>query len=345
MQEPPAADITARAARRRGTPRGRVRLLRALGLLAAALAAPHALSQAIAIPPAPGCTALPFAQQLDVGLVRTLAHLPPQALLPRIAGLGIELQRVPSATAERPANPLLLALPVAEPGLLPRAGFEASTQGRAIPRAAECCGMARDTVLIRDTASTYTLLHEVAHLLIQPLGMPPRVDVEQRFAAAFHRLSVYQRRLYDEPARLLDPRWRRDILSAQREAAELLHDRIRIGQSQEAIVEQVLGRCIDETSPYRDAARREEGWRYGLAMVDNAVDVFNTLHASIEFCDDTVQHLHGDLAAGRLTLPEGGALDAGEVAAYAEAARSLRQTLAGTREAIEALKRFYAAAP
>lgn len=200
-------------------------------------------------------------------------------------------------------------------------------------------------MLIRDRATPYTLLHEVAHLLIQPVGRPPPVDVEQRFALAFHRLTVYQRRLYDDPARLLDPRWRRDILGAQQAVADLLHDRIRIGQSQEAIVEQVLGTCIDDGSPYRDPARRAEGWRYGLAMVDNAVDVFNALHASIEFCDDAVRNLLTDLDAGRLAPPAGSALDAAEAAAFSVASSALRQTLAGTRREIESLKRFYVPQP
>lgn len=295
--------------------------------------------------PAPGCTAMPFGQQVDLSLLHALAQTPPEALTARITALGIDLRRVPSATPERPAHPLLLALPEADAGLIARAGFEPGMQGRALPRDAICCGLSRDTVLIRDVASPYTLLHEVAHLLIRPLGLPPRIDVEQAFALAFHRLTVYQRRLYDDPVRLLDPRWRRDILSAQEDAAALLYDRIRIGQSQEAIVEQVLGRCIDASSPYRDAARRAEGWRYGLAMVDNAVDVFNAVHGSIAFCADAVRHLHDDVVAGRLAMPPGGALDAADAVAFAAAADGLRGRLTAAREGIEALKRFYAAAP
>lgn len=322
---------------------GRRRGVRAVWLAGKLALALPALAQAPV--PAAGCTAMPFGQQVDLSLLQALAHAPPDELAARIAALGIDLRRVPSATPERPAHPLLLALPVAEADLIARAGFEPGTQGRAIPRGAACCGLARDTVLIRDVASPYTLLHEVAHLLVQPLGLPPRVDVEQRFTLAFHRLSLYQRRLYDDPARLLDPRWRRDILAAQQEAADLLYDRIRIGQSQEAIIEQTLGRCIDAASPYRDEARRAEGWRYGLAMVDNAVDVFNAIHGSIAFCDDAVRQLHDDLASGRLALPPGGALDAGDVAAFARASEALQRALDGARAGLEALKRFYTPVP
>jgi hypothetical protein len=320
-----------------------LRGLRVFGLCAglAILAPAHAQARQAAA----GCSVLPFGQQLDVTLVRALAHVPPSDLLARIAALGIDVRRVPSAGPDRPPNPLLAPLPAASAALIAKAGFSDGMQGRAIPRHADCCGLARDTVLIRDVAIPYTLLHEVAHLLIQPVGRPPAVDVEQQFALAYHRLTVYQRRLYDDPTRLLDPHWRRDILGAQQAVAGLLHDRIRIGQSQEAIIEQVLGSCIDETSPYRDAARRAEGWRYGLAMVDNAVDAFNAVHASIEFCDDTVRRLLDDLNSGRLALPVGGALDVTEVAAFSAAASVLRQTLAGTRQDIESLKRFYAPLP
>ncbi|NWG74349.1 MAG: hypothetical protein HXY24_07050 [Rubrivivax sp.] len=291
--------------------------------------------------PSAGCTELPFGQELDVGQIRALALTPPEAVLDRIASLGIDVYRVPSAAPRRPANPVLLPLAVADPALLAGAAFESTMQGRAIPRDATCCSVPRDTILIRDTATTFTLLHEVAHLLIRPLGAPPLVDVEQRFALAFHRLTVYQRRLYDDPARLLDPRWRRDIVAAQRETVDLLYDRIRIGQSQEAIVEHVLGRCIDEASPYRDAARAAEGRRYAVAMVDNAIDVFNAVHGSIAFCADAVGGLHGDVEAGRIALPPGTALDAADAAAFSDAAQALQRDLVRTRGDIEALKRFH----
>jgi hypothetical protein len=196
---------------------------------------------------------------------------------------------------------------VASAQLLQQAEFRDSYAGRSIPAGAVCCGLERATVLIRDTAPTYTLLHEVVHLLLVPAdGVALRTDLETRFAVAFHRLNTYQRRLYDDPWRLLAPQWRRDILLALREAANLLFDRLRIGQSQEAIVEKLLAGCIDARSPYHDAARRDEGRRYGEAMVDNAVDVFNVLNAALEFSDDTVRHLRADLAAGRLHTADGG---------------------------------------
>ena len=275
-------------------------LLLACGVLAAAPANAQA--------PARGCLQVPFAQQVDLDTLDALLRAAPSEMLARIAALDIDVLRVPSVRPGRPANPLLAALPEAGDGLLRQAEFHDSYEGRSLPAGAACCGRPRATVLIRDTAPTYTLLHEVLHLLIVPTdGITLRADLETRFALALHRLNVYQRRVYDDPARLLEPLWRRDIAQALRDVTALLFDRLRIGQSQEAIVEKLLAGCIDERSPYFDDARRAEGRRYGAAMVDNAVDVFNALHAALAFCADAVRHLREDVVAGRLDEAAGAA--------------------------------------
>ncbi len=313
-------------------------------LLSIALTLGGLAQGAAADPSSPGaCVPVPFAQQVDVQAVRDLAHETPDRLLARIERFGIDVRRVPAAAPGRPVNPLLAGLPLADPSLLEQAEFRDGYEGRSIPRDAQCCGPGRDTVLIRETASTWTLLHEVVHLLIVPTdGFVPRADLEQRFSLAYRRLQVYQRRLYDDPWRLLDPRWRRDIVDAQRDVAALLFDRLRIGQSQEAIVEQVLAGCIDARSPYFDAARRDEGRRYGTAMIDNAIDVFNTLNASVAHTVETVRHLRDDVAAGVLAQGPDRRLSAADRDAFVAAQREVRDAMARTRDEIETLKRFYA---
>lgn len=292
--------------------------------------------------PEAGCLKLPFAQQVDVQAVLALAQAQPAALLPRIASLGIDVLRVPGAGPDRPPNPLLAGLPLADERLLAQAGFQPGYEGRAIPAGAECCGLKRAAVLIRETASTYTLLHEVVHLLIVPAdGAVMRADLETRFATSFRRLDVYQRRLYDDPWRLLNPLWRRDILQALQDVSALLFDRLRIGQSQEAIAEQVLAGCIDQGSPFFDAARRAEGRRYGEAMIDNAVDVFNALHAATTFGEDTVRQLRADLVAGRIEAGEGGRLTAQDEQAFVAGVQGVRQELERVRREIESLKTYY----
>jgi hypothetical protein len=190
---------------------GRMDALRAgvlQGLLWAALAMVGAGAARAADPPDPGpCVPVPFNQQVDVGAVTALAREAPQRLLARIERMGIDVRRVPAAVPGRPVNPLLAGLPLADARLMQQADFQDTYEGRSVPRGDPCCGPERDTVLIRETASTYTLLHEVLHLMIVPTdGFVLRADLEQRFALAWRRLQLYQKRLYDDPWQLLDPR-------------------------------------------------------------------------------------------------------------------------------------------
>lgn len=321
--------------------RGRRRCLAVLPALALAVTLP--LPRA-AQAQAQGCVRYPFELELDLDVVTALVRTPPAQLMRAIGERGIDVLRVPSQLPGRTPNPLLIPLPEAPAALLARARFLPEYQGRAIPRGSDCCGLARDTVLIRDDASTYTLLHEVVHLLITPAGGHAfRQDVELRFDLALHRLTIYQRSLYNDAWRLMNPLWRRDILAAQREVAELLYERIRIGQSQEAVIERALGGCIVPGSPYFDAQRRDEGRRYAVAMIDNAVDVFNAVHASLVFCEEAVTDLRAEVAAGRVREDAREHLSAADATAFVAESRAIRSTLEPVREAIEALKRLYAA--
>jgi small-conductance mechanosensitive channel len=148
--------------------------------------------------------------------------------------------------------------------------------------------------------------------------------------------------LCDDPTRYLDPRWRRDLLSALEDVLPLLFERIRMGQSQEAIAERVLAREIEARSPYNNAARREQGRAYGARMIDNAVDIFNTTHESIMHAEESIQTLSGDLAAGRTRLPPGGSLTANELRAFVARLGEAKDRLQPVRDEIEALKRYHA---
>lgn len=291
------------------------------------------------------CTRVPFQQQLPVETLLALVNTAPASLIARIVGLGIDVYRVPSASATKPANPTLAPLPEAPPSLRADAAFQDHYEAQAIPADAPCCLLPRPAVLIRDTATVHTLLHEVVHLLLRPAdGSEPAADLELRFAVAFHRLATYQKRLYDDPWRLLDARWRRDILVAQREVAELLFDRIRIGQSQDAVAEHLLARCIDERSPYFDAARQAQGRTYGERMIDNAIDVFNEVQAAVSFNAETVTQLLADSLAGRLDAAPSGPLRPDDARAFTDASVEIQTILQRTRTALEELKRFYGAA-
>jgi hypothetical protein len=285
---------------------------------------------------------VPFAQRLDIGTVRALVATGPAQLLQAIAALGVNVLAVKTPAAQRPPNPLLAAVPPAPEELVRRAEFRDSYEGRLVLRSDPACALERDTILIRDTATGYTLLHELTHSRLEPIDeCPDDGDIELRFAVDLRRLVLYQRRVYDDAFRLLDPRWRHDILGAQGAVAERLFRRIQVGQSQEAIVEKVLAGIIDEGSPYHDAARRAQGLRYGERMIDNAIDLFNLVESGVAFVGETVRHLHAEVRAGR--IPEAPELrlsddDAREVE---QAVAALQPTLARVRGEIVALKRFF----
>ena len=231
----------------------------------------------------------------------------------------------------------------APPELLRQAGFRDSYEGLVVHGGAACCDLPCDTLLIRASASTYTLIHEFVQSLLRPMcALEPDDSVEARFSAAFRRLGVYQRRLFDDPYKLLDPLWRRDILAAQADVARDLYGRIRLGQSQEAIVEKLLSIHIDERRPYFDAARQAQGLSYGELMIDNAIDIFNELQASVAFVAETVQHLRqalrdGSLEPGEQTV----ALEDADVAATRVAVRDIEARMDVVRGELQALKQFF----
>lgn len=296
-------------------------------------------------PPTPALQTFPFSQALDLRAVVEATASPPHAVLATLARWGVDVRVVPAAEGVALRNPVLAGVPAASPELLRQAEFRDSYEGRLVCRGDRCCGLARDTILIRETAPTYTLLHEFIHALLRPLCPAASADdeIEQRFGSAHRRLQLYQRRLLDDPFRLLDPHWRRDILAAQTDVVSDLYDRIRLGQSQEVIAEVLLARHIIEGNPYHDRRRREEGQRYAVAMVDNAIDLFNQVETSIAFVDEAVRHLRAELSAGRIERGDGVQLDDEQAIQVAIELARLRERLAPTREALQQLKALAAA--
>jgi hypothetical protein len=285
----------------------------------------------------------PFGLKLDMAVMEDVVHSPPARLIDAIARQGVRVLRVPAAAPGLARNPLLAPLPAAPAELLKQAEFRDTYQGRVVLRGDPDCDVPVDTILIRDNAPTYTLLHEFVHTRLTPVEIcPPDPGFEMRFTLALHRLDLFMRRLYDDAFRLLDPRWRRDALDALSDVAPMLFRRIQIGQSQEAIAEKVLRRLIDERSPYHDAARRDEGRRYGELMVNNAVDLFNSVHGALGFVRESVQNLREELTSGRIEPVAPEHLSEAEARQTAEAAEQVMRALAPVRREIEVLKAFYA---
>ncbi len=292
--------------------------------------------------PAPRWRVFPFAQKLDMAVVDEVLHTAPAELLAAIARHGVEVRLVRSAAPDRPLNPLLATLPEAAADLVQRAEFLETYEGRVILRGNPFCRVPRDTILVRDTASSYTLLHEFVHVRLQPSEeCGDEGDIELQFNVDLRRLLLYQRRLLDDPYRLLDPQWRQDILAAQAAVADKLFRRIQIGHSQEAIVEKVLSVAVDERSPYHDAARRAQGLRYAQAMIDNAIDLYNTVESAVAFVQEAVANLREEVRAGRIEATGTLRLTETDAQSAARAGRDIGQTLARVRAEMLVLKQFH----
>ena len=293
-------------------------------------------------PPQWAYQTFPFAQALNVDAVYEVTHSTPENLIETIRRWGVDIRLVRSEAPERPLNPLLAELPLAAPELVRQAGFRESYEGLVFYGGSTFCAPGRSMILIRDTASSYTLIHEFVQSLLRPIcaGEPDDI-LETRFGAAFRRLVIYQRRLNDDPYRLLDPLWRRDILAAQADVAQDLYHRIRLGQSQEAIVEKLLSVYIDERSPFFDASRRAQGLLYGEVMINNAIDLYNALNESVMFVEESVRGLRQMLRAGAIQPGEGVALTDDDEAFVVKSARQVQAHMAVVRAELQVLKRFY----
>lgn len=284
----------------------------------------------------------PFAQALNMETVYEVTHSAPEQLIATIHHCGVGVQLVRSEAPVLPVNPLLAGLPPAAPELVRGADFRDTYEGMVIFCSSTLCALGQDTILIRDTALSYTLIHEFLQSLMRPLctGEPDAV-LEARFRAAFWRLVIYQRRLYDDPYKLLDPLWRRDILAAQVDVAKDLFGRIRLGQSQEAIVEKVLSLYIDERNPFFDADRRAQGLQYGEVMINNAIDMFNEVNDSVVFVEEAVRNLRQSLRDGNIEPGERVALTDDDEASVARSARDVEAHLAVVRAELQVLKEYY----
>lgn len=284
----------------------------------------------------------PFAQALNVNAVYEVTHSTPERLIETIHRWGGDVRLVRSEAPVLPLNPLLAGLPLAAPELLRQAGFLESYEGQVFHGSSDFCAAGRSLILIRDTAQSYTLIHEFVQSLLRPVcATEPDDLLETRFGTAFRRLVIYQRHLYDDPYRLLNPLWRRDILAAQTDVAKDLFDRLRIGQSQEAIVEKVLSLYIDEHSPFFDAGRRAQGLQYGEIMINNAIDICNALDGSVVFVEESVRNLRQAMRDGHVQPGHGVALTDDDEATVVGSVREVQTRLAVVQAELQVLKRFY----
>lgn len=283
----------------------------------------------------------PFKQSMNMEMVYDITTTRPEQLIAKMNKSGVNVLLVKSEKPERELNPLFKNLEVASDELLKKAEVQQSYEGRMISKSNPCCDLKQDTILIRDTALTYTLIHEFMHAILFSESSAGDQDLETQFSVNFRRLTFYQKRIFDDSFELLNPLWRRDMLSAQADVVEKLFARIQMGQSQEAIIEKVLEKYIDSKNQYFDKARQEQGFKYGEVMINNAIDIFNTVEASISFCRTTVANLRAALVAGQIKKSEEPKLDQAAADTYEKSAKTLIERLEAVKTEILLLKEMY----
>jgi hypothetical protein len=75
-------------------------------------------------------------------------------------------------------------------------------------------------------------------------------------------------------------------------------------------------------------------------MIDNAIDLFNTLEASRRFVGETVQHLLQTLRQGDVEPAPTDRLTEADVQEVAAACEAVARQMTPTRQALEELKAF-----
>ncbi len=245
-------------------------------------------------------TKFPFQLSLNMDTVYQITHTEPKKLVSEIQKSGVAIFLVKDTDSKVKKNPDFSKLKYASQELLKKAEF--NSIARMILASSPCCDLKQDVILIQDTASNYTLIHEYLHSLMKFEGQKPVATIEGDYRGLERKQQFYQRKLFEYSEHLLNPLWRRDILEAQGGIIALLSDRFRMGQVQEAVIEKVLARYIDSKNVNFDQQRREEGLKFAELSIDNMIAVYNNLDFSVTWNKNTVANQRAALAAKEIHL-------------------------------------------
>lgn len=284
---------------------------------------------------------LPFNMSIDTKIVSEVAAAPTDQLIAVMAKHGVKVLLVKTSNPKKALNPTLSKLELASAELLKKAEFQESYEGRMIGKSNPCCSLKQDTILIRDTALNYTLIHEFLHSKLRIKGVPSKVDVETQFAVAHRRLTFFQRKLFEKPYDLTNPLWRRDIIDANKTVIKLMYERLQIGQTQEALIEKTLKSFITPGSPHYDGARQAEGLKYGEAMINNGIDIFNLSYDHLNWIKNTVQGLRDAIVSGDLEKSMEKDLTAADNSNFQASVTALQKDLEPIKAEILKIKAWY----
>ncbi|MBK7962402.1 MAG: hypothetical protein IPK04_15175 [Bdellovibrionales bacterium] len=284
---------------------------------------------------------LPFKQTLDMEVVHEITSSKPEQLINLINRHGVKVLRVVTKNPKKPLNPTLAGLEVAPTELLKNAEFDESDDGQMVAKSDPYCNLIQDTILIRDTALNYTLIHEFLHSAFNVSPDSKRPDIDMKFRLAYNRLNKYKDALFREPTNLLNPLWRRDILDAEKGVVAMLFSRIELTLSQEAIIERILFKLIDPNNPYFDGDRQNVGMEYGRFMINKAISIYSTAFETITWTKNTVDSFEDQIRLRYIIPLKGDHLTKTQALSFQAASDKMLTELAVIGKEIEGLKRFY----
>src|SRR3989338_2757560 len=245
----------------------------------------------------------PFEQQINLNTVYDTTHSKPHELLEIIKSHGIEIQVVKSDKKNSThINPLFKSYPFAKLDLLKKAEFDVDTVGMFLSKDNGCCENQNDLILIRDTALTYDLIHEFLHSQLFVNGRN-KDRVGDQFYMAHRTLNFRQQKIAGDMANLADSRWRKDILDSCQTYIDLLYRKLQESQTEEAIIEKLLAKYIDDKNIYTNVERRKMGLKYAENSINNAVDMFNMINQYLRVNKGTVISLREAIVNQKL-IPE-----------------------------------------
>jgi hypothetical protein len=285
----------------------------------------------------------PFNQTLNMSVIYDVTHSKPEELIKKIQNYNVDIVVVKSNNSTKMKNPIFHNLKNASDELIAKAEFESTYDGRLVFKTDACCDLKKDTILIKDNAESYTLIHEFMHSQLIKNGAMNE-NIEKDFLSAKNRLSFYHKKLLLGPEKLLSTLWRKDILERQHDYSQLLFERLQMGQSQEAIIEKILSDYIDQKNPYYVKQRAANGYKYGQLMLDNAISIYNEIYEQIEWTRNTTTALRDSIESGHIQLDSTNtneSLTKEETIQFEKKSNEMLQFIKGTEKEILSLLDLY----
>jgi hypothetical protein len=221
---------------------------------------------------------LPLGRNVKLEALDRAIQVPPEKLIAFIESQGLKVYLYPS---RRPRNPQfqtgkMVSATLGAEGSL-KDLFEDSGTGATItdagiffPREDVDLGKYGTAIVIAESATAHTLLHEFTHYLFYKTEFPRDLEVKyglvDRAVIAQRTLTLqYSYSFLDLPA---SNRYKRDsLVDNLTTALKIEGERVQWFVSEEVIIEAILANKIVSTSNYYDQARLEKGLRYAKSNI------------------------------------------------------------------------------